>query len=556
MVSSGPNKEGGNMRGKTFVAAIAALSFVALPTMAGASPTRHAGAAQGAGTLGAGSAAQARSVMHLRSRATLRSPGAAGFATFAGSRRDSSLRFRIASGGPRTTATPTIVANPSTDLLDGQLIDVTGSGFAKEAPIALLECEGGAVSESSCDLTIEEAQADKTGSFEVPYNVSRFINVNGTVVDCAQSSGCDLAAADLNDVDDATVTPISFQDVAVTPPTVSVNPSTGLLDDQSVTVAGADFTPDAELVVIECQTSGAADGSGCDFETGILLNADDAGTFSTTYNVTRVIQGTDGPVDCAGSGACVLEAANVDQTEVATTPIAFAKVRIKPVTLQVSPASHLTDGQSVTVTGKNLRPFEQLVLYECPAKTVSEGICGVAEEAFATADSSGNLQTTFDVARQLDLGGAQTDCAHAACVLSAIDASGSGDVLASSNRMHFDPKAPLLPPLELTVTIDGTGTVTAGAAELTGTVSCNSQTAVEVDYEGSVVQGSKGQVFGLQSGEVQCTKKKTDFTFDVSSMPKPFKAGPAILELDAIARRGSSAAQDELSQPVTLTTSG
>jgi hypothetical protein len=101
--------------------------------------------------------------------------------------------------------TPSLTANPSAELADGQTITVTGSGFTPNSLIGMAECESNATSPANCDLsTVQEVESDGTGSFSTPYTVSRLFTVyndatgTSTTIDCALTP-CLLGAADVSD---------------------------------------------------------------------------------------------------------------------------------------------------------------------------------------------------------------------------------------------------------------------------------------------------------------------------------------------------------------------
>src|SRR6478752_7116710 len=104
---------------------------------------------------------------------------------------------------PASAATA-LVVTPNTDLVDFQTVSATGSGFAPNADVALLECQAGAFDPSGCDLnTLTFLTADETGSYTTDFVVQRLINVGGNQVDCAPSN-CVLATANFDATQPAT----------------------------------------------------------------------------------------------------------------------------------------------------------------------------------------------------------------------------------------------------------------------------------------------------------------------------------------------------------------
>jgi Neocarzinostatin family len=129
--------------------------------------------------------------------------------------------------------TPTVQAQPSTGVADGQVITVTGSGFSANATIALIECQTGATSEAGCDLaTLSSTTASSAGGFSSPYIASRYLHLSSTV-DCAISGACSLAAANYNNYNEAASTSLSFNPKAPSPPALALSGSlakTGTVD--------------------------------------------------------------------------------------------------------------------------------------------------------------------------------------------------------------------------------------------------------------------------------------------------------------------------------------
>jgi hypothetical protein len=101
--------------------------------------------------------------------------------------------------GPPPACTPSLTANPSAQLADGQTITVTGSGFTPDTVVGMAECESGTSGEAGCDLsTVQEVFSDNTGSFSTPYTVTRMLALEGTSIDCALTP-CLIGAADVSD---------------------------------------------------------------------------------------------------------------------------------------------------------------------------------------------------------------------------------------------------------------------------------------------------------------------------------------------------------------------
>ena len=361
-------------------------------------------------------------------------------------------------------------------------------------------------------------------------------------------------------------TPISFADVTIIPPTVTADPSTGLLDGQSITVSATDFPADAAAALVECPT-GTPIGDlelDCDASTVDLVQADGSGAFSTSYQVTRVIEGPAGPIDCAGPSACVLSALNLaDPTQAASTPIAFEDITIVPPVLTVTPSTALVDGQSVAITGKGFVAQQEYVLSECAAGSTDGSSC-VAEDGFGSVAQvvakgrSGRFSVSFPVARVLTLFDGTVDCAQApGCVIGAVDEF-NGSVAAVA-PLAFNPAVKPLGPLNLTLHIDSTDQIVAGAhgrpgPQISGSIACARPKPVPVSFALQVTQPSGGLQGGvIVLGQASCQKGGSKFAVSVPTHKRdPAVPGVAGVLMAVSAVSGSATASITVSASVTL----
>jgi hypothetical protein len=461
---------------------------------------------------------------------------------------------------PDSSGSPTVTATPSTGLSDGQQIEVTGSGLAPSTEYGIIECQTGATDISGCDISNPPfLTTDDTGAFSTSYEAVRVITVQSPI-DCAQADACILAVAPLSGTIAAS-TPISFADVTIVPPTMMATPSTGLTDEESITVSGSGYTPDAQLLLAECQapaTGTAIDESTCDITTFFPLQADATGSFSASYEVTRVIEPDTTPIDCAVS-ACVLMAANDDNAnQLASVPISFVDSTIPTPVLSATPSTNLKDGQKITVTGQDFRPNDSVTLVECPAgSTVGfecDGFGSVGNSIGVTVDPSGNISATFSVARLVTPGLGSVDCAQApGCFIGAVDDNSFEATIEASTPIAFNPKAPTLPPLNLALVMNRTGSVftaghKAGDAIVSGTITCHRSAPLPVSYQLVLTQQfGQSQPVGLVQGTARCDEGGAKFTTLVPPLsvpgetPAPFAPGVAGVQAQLTASSGSSA---------------
>jgi hypothetical protein len=464
------------------------------------------------------------------------------------------------------TGTPTITADPSTGLLDGQSISVTGSGLTKGHDF-LAECVTGATDPlDSCDPeSAAGVKVGRSGAFSLSFTAVRMVEDGeiGSTVDCATADACILALFD----EDFTLladTPISFADVTIVPPTVAAVPSTGLLNGEKIAVSGANWTPGAQIALAECPT---APDSGCGFTTSgrhpLIVGSD--GTFTAPFKAIRFIEGGESPVDCAQASACVLDAFNVDDPDqTASTPITFADVTVVPPVLAASPSSDLSDGQNITVTGSGFARHDYVILTECTAGSAATTECtalgGVGAVVQVKTDSRGRFTATFNVARMLTFPSGTVDCTVApGCVIGAIDEESELQTPEAVTALSFNPAVPPLPPLNLELTIDPTGTLVAGAkgqtdAQITGTISCDRTTPIPVAFDLEVSQhGTRLTRKTVVEGETPCQRGGAKFSETVPATKKhPAVPGTADVLMDLSAVSGSDVQDIEVSASVTL----
>ena len=122
----------------------------------------------------------------------------------------------MAVANPAASAAPALTATPSTDLVDGQTVTATISGFRADTIVFVTECAMVAPNTLACDAAnVVQVTTDATGAATTPVTARKVFEgvlADGTPygpVDCA-GGGCLVAAGDVDQVDGA-LAPISFQ---------------------------------------------------------------------------------------------------------------------------------------------------------------------------------------------------------------------------------------------------------------------------------------------------------------------------------------------------------
>ena len=210
--------------------------------------------------------------------------------------------------------------------------------------------------------------------------------------------------------------------------TMTVTPSTGLAAGQVVQVTGSGLPAGAEVAIVEC-TATATTQAGCDVTNAVLVATDASGAIPTTpFTLTT---GTVGNGTCGTSAAdltCVLAIGSLTGTTLAYQPITFAAPSTATApSLTVTPATGLTNGQKVTITGSGFTPGDSLYATECLTTVTSPADCNVSTATPITVNTDGTLpSTTFTVVTGT-VGGAT-------CGTSAADAAGCVIMVANSSE--------------------------------------------------------------------------------------------------------------------------
>jgi hypothetical protein len=219
------------------------------------------------------------------------------------------------------------------------------------------------------------------------------------------------------------------------PPTLTVTPSTNLVDLQTVHLAGHHFPAGATIATIEC-IKGATGSQGCDLGTLMTTPADSSGSFTFDRYVRRIISILSSPFDCAKApGACIMGAADYsDLSAAASAPLSFnPKVPPKQATVTATPSTGLVDHQLIKLVGGGVVPNNFVQVTECAPGPLVPGSCDYSTQASVVTGPAGGFYLSWPVHRLLLLSAASTgpdivDCATVAghCQAIAGDLNGPG----------------------------------------------------------------------------------------------------------------------------------
>jgi Neocarzinostatin family len=217
---------------------------------------------------------------------------------------------------------------------------------------------------------------------------------------------------------------------------VTVTPSTGLVDGQTVTVRGSGYSPNASVGIIQCRAP--ADGfDDCSGETASSFSADGSGGFVRAHPMTRILEFGNGVEhDCAIPDSCFLVSVYIHGFQGrAAAPLHFAA----DYAVSAWPDTNLTDGQEIQVKGYGYGAHSSVGVIQCPTGADAIDECdGRTADSFS-ADADGSFTRRMAVRRvAVDAHGVETDCAvPGACVVAGMYVHGFQGL--ATDDLHFAP---------------------------------------------------------------------------------------------------------------------
>lgn len=194
---------------------------------------------------------------------------------------------------------PTLTVSPNTGLVDGQILDIDGSGLRPRTFLWVFVCEGEIPSARRCPQVVfssERARLD--GTIAIRWRARAVpVDLDGEV-DCRRDH-CFLATSEAPWEDDTPMVPLEFDpDAPLLPdPSINVAPTSNLQDGQEVSVVGTGGFAGGVAFLQQCLV-GRDSFLDCNHaEIGYGLGA--AGGFSGTMTVrTQITTLDDRVLDC------------------------------------------------------------------------------------------------------------------------------------------------------------------------------------------------------------------------------------------------------------------
>jgi hypothetical protein len=334
-----------------------------------------------------------------------------------------------------TPAAVALTATPDTMLVQGDDVTINGTGAEPNAFLLIGQCLAGATTIDDC-LQLSGVGTSGSGNFATIVTPRRLMTISGVVHDCADVGTCELAAIDYDDGPPAILAAAGIQfDPSVPPPpppSLTVTPSTGLVQGDVVQVVGADYPPNTGVGIVQCLESAGSGGTGvgCDLSTLQFVPTDGGGGFTQSFTPRRLIFTSDGTHDCALE-ACIIGAGTPpDGQDGARATIQFDPnvPPPPPPTITITPSNGLADGQTVTITGVGFQPGWVNVV-QCGEPPEDSGSnCELSDLQSTTVAADGTFSYQMAVNRVISTLNGDIDCTGTdVCAIGVGTSPGRGD---------------------------------------------------------------------------------------------------------------------------------
>jgi len=230
--------------------------------------------------------------------------------------------------GAQPLPRPTLTMDPPGDLVHGQLVTLTGSGFAAGEQVNVWQCTAVVLNGLNDCLHLAGVTATAEGTVTAVVDVSAILRVSGAFQCSGSTPPCELvvdAESPMSPWAGRVQLIFDPEPPPLPPPVMVVEPADEITDPSSVAVTGSGFTNRAPVAVLFC-AYGVPESWTCSEETRVDTTADPAGRFSVTLDVASAF-GTGGTadslVDCRRAPGCVVVAADGTYNRTASAPLTF-----------------------------------------------------------------------------------------------------------------------------------------------------------------------------------------------------------------------------------------
>jgi acetyl esterase/lipase len=323
-------------------------------------------------------------------------------------------------------AEPGVSITVDDDLVDGQTIGVSVWGLPPGTPVAIGQCTTLSSEPEACETEIDvfapRLSADATG--RVDTTVWAQIEFDGyertEPISCRPPTQCHLDIAIEPDGvwehPRRWALPLTFDPTAplAEAPEISVTPSTGLIDRQTVDLVVPDvLATRPSLVIVQC--SGAIAPEHCDLRTAVHVPAPSTPDAIAFVVRTLMTTGTGDEIDCRRSDAdCSIGvtgdlSAPVRRWGVATIEFDEGAGLAPPPTVRIIEGGQFEERTYVTVTGTGFPPDGEVQVAQCSVGSFHLQACSAVGIVIDHADARGSVERSYPMLLTAGAG----DCSRA-----------------------------------------------------------------------------------------------------------------------------------------------
>jgi hypothetical protein len=333
---------------------------------------------------------------------------------------------------------------PNAALRDGDQVTVTGRSYPIRAfapgaeaegddgparPVSLHQCPVTATSYRDCHYRSGDVGMSPAGNFRTQLGLRyRLFLHTGATVDC-RTEPCALVATSNGEFSEAGLVPLAFDPDGPggPPPTVTVEPATGLIDGQVVSITARGLLPNQGIELNLCPPGARGYGFlACHDVFDLSLVGATNGEVRMTHAVHARFQPSIGPaVDCRVS-ACefvVTWSGNVGNAPAARIELDPAAPLVSP-DLTADRTTGLAARQRIQVTGDGYYPTGFTRVAQCVARPQQDRDACAEDDQLVILDEGGD-QTSFTtplvVLRSVFTDGGRVNCARRHCYLASYD---------------------------------------------------------------------------------------------------------------------------------------
>lgn len=308
---------------------------------------------------------------------------------------------------------PTVAVDRSTDLVDGDLLHLTGAGFRADTWISARTCAE-VVDETVCRSLADTESTDSAGNLDTHVRVRAAFggwgeSADPIAVDCRTNTTCRLVVITPRGGLPAPI-PLHFDPGSELQPSaqVAVVPATGLVDGQSVSVTVTGAESNRYLDIQTCAYDESDQLLGCEWADGLRADALGNATWSMTVRalVADMSSGGEDLFDCRVV-SCRFELFDHSTGRLVSADLEFDPDGrlLPPPSISVNPAGDVVEGQVLVVEGHGFTSGDHVSVQLC----VVDGGCD-ANTSDAEVDESGSLTTELTPWATFTADGEPVDC--------------------------------------------------------------------------------------------------------------------------------------------------